>query len=135
MLQADRATVEEHHMPHQIDKVVGTQIRKQRILAKLTQQQLAKKVGVQFQQIQKYETATNRVSASRLWEIAKALDVPVSFFFPSTTKERQDEKESVAQEVLDEKEIQDLIRYYGALPEEIRDRFNKLVTSIAEPHS
>lgn len=46
-----------------------------------TQQQLADKVGVKFQQVQKYETGMNRVSASRLWDIAAALDVPISFFF------------------------------------------------------
>ena len=47
----------------------------------MTQQQLADKVGIKFQQIQKYETGMNRVSASRLWDIARAVDVPVSFFF------------------------------------------------------
>ena len=47
----------------------------------MTQQQLAEKVGIKFQQIQKYETGMNRVSASRLWDIAEALEVPVSFFF------------------------------------------------------
>ena len=47
----------------------------------MTQQQLAEAVGIKFQQIQKYETGMNRVSASRLWDIAEALSVPVSFFF------------------------------------------------------
>ncbi len=47
----------------------------------MTQQQLGDKVGVKFQQIHKYETGTNRISASRMWGIAAALDVPVTFFF------------------------------------------------------
>ncbi|MFM2423632.1 MAG: hypothetical protein RLZZ70_17 [Candidatus Parcubacteria bacterium] len=47
----------------------------------MTQQQLADKAGVKFQQIQKYETGANRVSASRLWDIAEAMDVSVAFFF------------------------------------------------------
>jgi transcriptional regulator with XRE-family HTH domain len=47
----------------------------------MTQQQLAEKVGIKFQQIQKYETGMNRVSASRLWDISEALSVPVSYFF------------------------------------------------------
>jgi len=46
----------------------------------MTQQQLAEKVGIKFQQIQKYETGTNRISASRLWNISEAMDVPVTFF-------------------------------------------------------
>ena len=47
----------------------------------MTQQQLGDIVGIKFQQIQKYETGMNRISASRLWDIAQALDVPISFFF------------------------------------------------------
>ncbi len=47
----------------------------------MTQQQLGDKVGVKFQQIHKYETGANRISASRMWGIAAALDVPVTFFF------------------------------------------------------
>ena len=47
----------------------------------MTQQQLADKVGIKFQQIQKYETGMNRVSASRLWDVADALGVSISFFF------------------------------------------------------
>ena len=47
----------------------------------MTQQELGDKVGIKFQQIQKYETGTNRISASRMWDIAAALEVPVSFFF------------------------------------------------------
>ena len=47
----------------------------------MTQQQLGDIVGIKFQQIQKYETGMNRISASRLWDIAQALDVSISFFF------------------------------------------------------
>jgi len=47
----------------------------------MTQQGLAAQVGIKFQQIQKYETGANRVSASRLWEISRALETPVSYFF------------------------------------------------------
>ena len=52
----------------------------------MTQQQLGEAVGIKFQQIQKYETGMNRVSASRLWDIADALDVPVSFFHSSKSR-------------------------------------------------
>ena len=68
-------------MAHPVDVHVGKRIRQRRWLTGMTQQQLAQSVGIKFQQIQKYETGANRVSASRLWDIASALDVPVTFFF------------------------------------------------------
>ena len=68
-------------MKHPVDVHVGKRIRHRRWLLDTTQQQLADQVGIKFQQIQKYETGANRVSASRLWDIAAALGVPVSFFF------------------------------------------------------
>ena len=68
-------------MKHPVDVHVGKRIRHRRWMIGMTQQQLADKVGIKFQQIQKYETGANRVSASRLWEIARALEVPVERFF------------------------------------------------------
>ena len=68
-------------MKHPVDAHVGKRIRHRRWMVGMTQQQLADKVGIKFQQIQKYETGANRVSASRLWEIARALEVPVERFF------------------------------------------------------
>lgn len=60
---------------------VGRQIRRRRRIMDMTQQDLAEKGGVCFQSMQKYENAENRIYVGRLWEIAKALDVPVSYFF------------------------------------------------------
>jgi transcriptional regulator with XRE-family HTH domain len=68
-------------MPHPVDIHVGKVIRQIRRESGLTQQHLAERVGIKFQQIQKYETGANRVSASRLWEISRVLNVPVSRFF------------------------------------------------------
>jgi len=68
-------------MPHPVDVHVGRVIRHTRRGRGLTQQMLAARVGVKFQQIQKYETGANRVSASRLWEIAQVLDVSMNHFF------------------------------------------------------
>lgn len=68
-------------MPHPVDAHVGSVIRKRRREISMTQQQLAEQVGIKFQQIQKYETGVNRVSASRLWEISRALSVPIDHFF------------------------------------------------------
>jgi transcriptional regulator with XRE-family HTH domain len=67
--------------PDETDASVGEKIRTQRLLRGLSQTDLGKKVGITFQQIQKYEKGVNRVGAGRLHRIAKALGVPISFFF------------------------------------------------------
>jgi transcriptional regulator with XRE-family HTH domain len=63
------------------DKNVGRQIFTRRKILKMSQGALALELGLTFQQVQKYENGSNRVSASRLWELSKILRVPVSFFF------------------------------------------------------
>lgn len=67
--------------PEPIDAVVGKHIRLRRLSKGLSQTELGKRVGVTFQQVQKYEKGVNRVGASRLLRIAEVLEVPVSFFF------------------------------------------------------
>lgn len=64
-----------------IDTHVGTRIRMRRQLMNMTQEKLGESLGVTFQQVQKYERGTNRVGASRLWNISRVLDVPISFFY------------------------------------------------------
>ncbi|WP_045391095.1 helix-turn-helix domain-containing protein [Falsirhodobacter sp. alg1] len=66
---------------HAVDQHVGKSIRHHRCAVGMTQQKLAEAVGIKPQQIQKYESGANRVSASRLWDIAKVLDVPLLTFF------------------------------------------------------
>jgi transcriptional regulator with XRE-family HTH domain len=68
-------------VPNAIDKEIGRRVKSRRILLGHNQQYLAEMVGVSYQQIQKYENGTDRVGASRLFAISKALDVPVAFFF------------------------------------------------------
>ena len=63
-------------MKHPVDVHVGKRVRHRRWMVGMTQQQLADKVGIKFQQIQKYETGMNRISASRLWDISEAMSVP-----------------------------------------------------------
>lgn len=65
----------------QVDTFVGRKIRERRVELGKSQADLAGAIGVRFQQIQKYETGVNRVSASRLWAIAEELQVPIEFFF------------------------------------------------------
>ncbi len=63
------------------DRHVGTRIRERRVMMGLSQQQLARMIGVTYQQAHKYERGLNRISAGRLFEIAQVLGVPVSYFF------------------------------------------------------
>lgn len=65
----------------EIDRAVGAEIRFRRILLGLSQQKVSAQIGLTFQQLQKYETGANRVSASRLFHLAKILRVTVSSFF------------------------------------------------------
>jgi transcriptional regulator with XRE-family HTH domain len=70
--------------PNPTDIYVGSRVRMRRKMLGLSQEKLGEKLGITFQQIQKYEKGTNRVGASRLQAMAAALDVPISFFFPDT---------------------------------------------------
>jgi DNA-binding XRE family transcriptional regulator len=64
-----------------VDKYIGVRMREQRLALEMSQVQLGKELGVSFQQIQKYESGRNRVSAGRLFEICKALNVSLSSMF------------------------------------------------------
>jgi transcriptional regulator with XRE-family HTH domain len=68
-------------MADETDLHVGKRLRRRRRLLGMTQQDLASQVGVRFQQIQKYECGANRITASRLYELAKAMNVSVQYFF------------------------------------------------------
>jgi transcriptional regulator with XRE-family HTH domain len=67
--------------PSPIDVHVGSRVRLRRTLLGLSQEKLGEKIGLTFQQVQKYERGANRIGASRLWELSNVLDVPVQFFF------------------------------------------------------
>lgn len=71
----------ENKLPSDIDRIVGMRLRLRRRDLKLTQEQLGEKLGLTFQQVQKYEKGVNRVSAGRLFELAAVLEVPITFFF------------------------------------------------------
>lgn len=67
--------------PHPMDVHAGSRLRLRRMVIGMSQEKLAERMGISFQQIQKYEKGTNRIGASRLWQLARILDVPVQFFF------------------------------------------------------
>ncbi|KKN79882.1 hypothetical protein LCGC14_0336030 [marine sediment metagenome] len=101
----------------------------------MTQQRLAELVGIKFQQIQKYETGANRVSASRLWDIAFALNVNVAHFFEGLEAEKpQAEKglENIPADLVGDKEAMDLIRSYYAIPENQRRRLFELARVLSD---
>ena len=68
-------------IPTSVDEHIGQRIQLRRVMMGLSQKDLSKICGVTFQQIQKYESAGNRISASRLFELSVAMETPVSFFF------------------------------------------------------
>lgn len=72
--------------PNPIDVHVGKRIKLRRRLLELSQEKVAELVGITFQQFQKYEHGANRISASRLWDISTALEIPISFFFEDMDK-------------------------------------------------
>ena len=122
-------------MKHPVDAHVGQRIRQRRWMAGMTQQQLAEKVGIKFQQIQKYETGMNRVSASRLFDVAQALDVPVSFFFEGlgggAAAAGPDAVEAALGDLLSDREALDLVRSYYAIPEAQRRRLFDLARVLS----
>lgn len=71
----------EESEPNPVDVHVGKRIRLRRTILHITQQKMAEMLGLTFQQVQKYEKGMNRVGASRLWDISRVLNVPMSFFF------------------------------------------------------
>jgi len=122
-------------MKHPVDVHVGKRVRHRRWMVGMTQQQLGDIVGIKFQQIQKYETGMNRISASRLWDIAQALGVSISFFFEGF---HDDEKPATAADpeirgdLLADKEALELVRSYYAIPEAQRRRLFDLARVLSD---
>lgn len=125
-------------MKHPVDVHVGKRVRHRRWMVGMTQQQLAEKVGIKFQQIQKYETGMNRISASRLWDISEALSVPVSYFFDGLDTAEAAPAEGAAAgatppgDLLADKEALELVRSYYAIPENQRRRLFDLARVLSE---
>jgi transcriptional regulator with XRE-family HTH domain len=120
-------------MKHPVDVHVGKRIRHRRWMVGMTQQQLAERVGIKFQQIQKYETGMNRVSASRLWDISEALSVPIDFFFEGLEGGGAENADtSLPGDILADKEALELVRSYYAIPENQRRRLFELARVLSD---
>jgi transcriptional regulator with XRE-family HTH domain len=130
-------------MANATDLHVGKRLRRRRRLLGLTQQQLAESIGIRFQQIQKYECGANRVTASRLYELAVALNVPVNYFFEglqaaaapagaSAPGAPANDRDLIAADVLSQKETLELIRAYYKLGERPRRRLLDLAKALQD---
>ncbi len=115
-------------MFHPIDVYVGKRVRFKRKVLGLTQSDLAEKVEITFQQIQKYEKGENRISASMLYQIAQSLNTSVSFFFEGYSENI--ESESVLN---DDKVSIDLINSFSSIKNpELKKRLLLLISSVSE---
>ena len=122
--------------PDPIDVHVGSRIRMRRLFLGMNQETLARELGLTFQQVQKYEGGANRVSASRLWEMAGVLGVPVSFFFDGLRSEETaaNPEDEARRERLHRPESIELVRFYYAIQDlELRQRLLEMVKAAAHP--
>lgn len=119
-------------MDQDIDLLLGRRLRGRRRLMGLTQNQLALRVGVRFQQVQKYESGVNRISAARLWRFCQALEVPVAYFFDGLTSESLQAAGVFddGAELMARPEALDLIRVFRQLDERPRRRVLDLALSL-----
>ncbi|MDD1518162.1 helix-turn-helix domain-containing protein [Bradyrhizobium yuanmingense] len=114
------------------DIELGKRIRLRRVEMKISQAELGEKLGVSFQQVQKYEKGVNRVGAARLQQIASALDVPVTFFYDGDNKAR--EVESLL--FLDSAFSLRLLRAYSKIKDQtVQRQLVSLMESIAANES
>lgn len=114
--------------PGKPDVELGKKVRLRRVEMKLSQGDLGEKLGVSFQQVQKYEKGVNRIGASRLQQIAKILEVPVTFFYEGDAKAR--EVESLL--FLDSNFSMRLLKAYSSIKDHaVQKHFVTLMESIA----
>ena len=135
-------------VPNPVDIHVGGRVRLRRTLLGLSQEKLGDAVGLTFQQIQKYERGANRIGASRLFQLSRILDVPISFFFDDipaglrTTEGqvamglREQEQRTIEPDPLARRETLELVRaYYRLSDPKVRKRLFELTKSLANTSS
>ena len=127
--------------PDPIDIHVGKRLSIRRRLVGLSQQRLANALGITFQQVQKYEKASNRISAGRLYRVAQILDVPVSFFFDELSSKNAPSRDPLGLKsdgldssrlIASRREALELIKAYYAIPDKrARKQLYDLVKMVA----
>ena len=133
--------------PNPIDVHVGQRIRQRRTLLGMSQERLAEAIGLTFQQVQKYERGANRVSSSRLFDLTRILDVPISYFFEEMGAGVADkspsrlmgvsaskmQKATAEPDPLAKRETLELVRaYYKIVEPRVRKRLFTLVKALAK---
>jgi len=121
-------------MAHPIDLHVGNRVRQRRRLLGMTQQRLADSVSIRFQQIQKYESGANRISASRLWTLSQALEVPISYFFEGVDEGAYAsgvDSSGVSTDVFQNKDTIALVRAFYTMNDEPRRRLLDLAKAMS----
>lgn len=138
-----KRTYDPYDGPHPVDIYVGSRLRQQRRLLGLTQQNLAKALGLTFQQIQKYERGNNRMGASRLFEMSKLLNVGINFFYDGYenneatylgfAEEMEEEGTPVTMDALTRRETIELVKcYYSIKNPKLRERVLELAKTLSE---
>ena len=132
--------------PDSVDVHVGQRLRVRRSLLGLSQEKLAEAIGLTFQQIQKYERGMNRISAGRLYQFSKILDIPISYFFENLGKEAGSEpsyglsdnsqEEFTNNDLMQNKETLELVRIYYSIKDlRLRKDILRFMKSMAERDS
>lgn len=128
-------------VPHPTDIQVGKRLREQRTLKGLSQERLARLIGVTYQQVQKYERGTNRIGSSRLDAIARTLAVPIGFFFEGAAGARDGDPGNGAVGLaaawatggeIDRRETLELVRAFNRIDDpQVRRRMLELARALA----
>ena len=142
---------EKEGRPSPIDVHVGSRIRLRRTLLGMSQERLGEALGLTFQQVQKYERGVNRVGASRLFDLSRVLDVPISFFFDDMpeslasaygshisrrTAGMADMQDGFTDDALNRRETLELVRaYYRITDPAVRKRVFELIKSMGPSES
>lgn len=150
VLPTESDRVEKESRPSPIDVHVGTRIRLRRTLMGMSQERLGEALGLTFQQVQKYERGVNRVGASRLFDLSRVLDVPISFFFDDMPEPLAnsyggqagsigsrramgfaDAQDSLGDDTMSRRETLELVRaYYKITDAAVRKRVFDLIKSL-----
>ena len=127
--------------PHPVDIHVGSRVRLRRMLIGMSQEKLGEKLGLTFQQVQKYEKGANRIGASRLFEISQILNVPVSHFFEDLPNMDENGKggfsdtssaDFISQTLTSPEGLQIMRGFYSIRDTKVRRRLVDLVAALSD---
>ncbi len=124
--------------PNPIDIHVGSRLRQRRTMLGMNQAGLGKMLDLSFQQIQKYERGTNRIGASRLFQLSRILDVPIDFFFEGVPKDgapRESGSKATAEtaDPRSKRETLELVRAFTKIPDQaVRKRLLEVAKAISK---